>query len=250
MSQVGNYTQCSLVDFYKEIQYCVLPGRYSGSAHRSLYSDLYRFWRVSWAKAFFEINKQVSLPVNEFFRHEEVTCLTYKNSVVACALIGYFDIDNPVHLEHQYFENYPEEVLHKIKSLSNSMPVFTFGYLAIDPTYRKDHMLADIIVGLAVRRIQESENPLMITYTRNSRKTNDLGYRLGAKAIAKNHIANGESSDFIYFDSSSMQTVLHNEAINQINDLWRRRVYVPSAAVITKEKERPNEISNELENSL
>ena len=233
-----------------DLQYCVLPGKYLSQIHRQLYAEIFKFWHKSWSRTFSEIELPFAATSEEFCRHEEVTCLTYKGFVIACALVDYFDISNPVQQNHSYFANYPVDVLKKVNLASKNLPVFTFGYLAIDPDFRKQHALADLIVGLAVRRIQESANPLMITYTRNSRKTNDLGYRLGAHVLASNLVVRGESSDFIYFDTASMQTILHNESYSIMQKLWDEKIYVPSLNVIEKTKEGKTYEENRFDRSL
>ncbi len=215
-------------DIMRDLRYCLLPGKYCGLQHQSIYSDLFKFWQHHWSNAFLEIGVPFSMTSDEFCRHEEVTCLVYKNRIVACALLDYFDLESTVHKAQHYFLNYPEDILNKITALSAGHPVLSFGYLAVAPEFRGKFRLSDIILGLALVRMNESVSSLMISYTRNTRKTNDLTYRLGAKAIVRGLEIRGEPSDFVYFTGPDNSTLKSHDNYSQIKSLWHDKIFIPS----------------------
>lgn len=216
-------------DISTNVKYCLMPGRYLGQNYKNIYSDIYQFWRSQWLNVFQEIHEPFSGGSEEFCRHEEVTCLLYKNKVVASALLDYFDINNSVYCKHSYFSYYPEEVIEKIKDLSEGKPIFTLEYLAVDPEFRKKFHFSEIIFALAVHRLQESNSSVMICCTRNSRKINELSYKLGAKPITQNYMVHGEPADFLYFNkSASMPVVSQHETHGYVQKLWDEKLFIPS----------------------
>ncbi len=214
-------------DLIQNLKFCHVSGRYFGSQLNDFYQEVYHFWKAQWLNAFNEINTEFSNNSEEFCRHSDITALLYKDKVVAITLLDVFDISNSVHTDHKYFSCYPADVLKLAKDLSGGAPVFTAGYLAIDPNFRKNYQLADVILGLAVKRLSESPFKIMLTYTRNTRKTHELTYRLGAKSFQQGVKIRGEDSDFVYFDHSSMDLVRNNEAYPLIEALWQQQIADP-----------------------
>lgn len=232
-------------------QYCVLPGKYFGNTHAGIYRKLYEFWQWQWTATFNEIGLDFSPTSEEFCRHEEVTCIINNDQIVACALLDYFSIDDIVQSNHHYFNNYPPSVKSIIQRLSQDRPVFTFGFLAIHPDFRKHYCLSDVILGLAIKRVQELTDSILITYTRNTRRTNDLTYRLGAKTIVKDLIVRGEPSDFVYFNETSIESTNRHPLHPQILELWDKKIFVQSKNILekTSTKGKDNEY-NQLDISL
>ncbi len=231
MSQVRNDGISSQIEIASQLEYFLMPGKYSGIALRKHYAEIFKFWHDQWAHAFAEIDMPFSESSEEFCRHEEVTGIFLNDRVIAIVLLDYFDLANEVHKRHKYFSSYPPSVLEELQRLARGKPVFTSGYLAIDPQFRRDYHMSDIILGLAVKRLRESPSSIMITFTRNTRRTHDLTYRLGSKAIVKDLIVRGEPSDFVYFDRGSLETVESHVAHPQMAYLWDKKIFIPSANV-------------------
>ncbi len=220
------YSQSQL-EMYQDLSLYILPGKYWGKRLKSIYHQAFSFWHFHWNKAFTEINLQMSSTSEEFCRHDKAIVLVHRDKVVGLALVDRFDLTNPIHRKHNYFSNYPELIVEKLAQVSRGVITRTFGYLAIDPEYRKNYALADIILGLAVKEINCESNPFMITYTRNTRKTNELTYRLGAKCIGERLLVRGEDSDFVYFDHSSLEVLKQHPQFAVIDRLWEKRITDP-----------------------
>jgi hypothetical protein len=215
------HTDTKFQDFY-----CVLlSAKTLNSDCHELSEKVYDFWYQNWATTFSEIGHKFSATSEEFCRHDEVVALIHKNHVVACVLLDKFDLSSQVHLKHKYFLNYPETVLRQLRFLSAGAPVLTVGYLTIHAEYRGTLGVSDLVLGLAVKRFFESRCKIMISYTRNSRKTNQLTSRLGARTIEKNLTVNGEPSDFVFFDQSAYEILCTSPHSILIDLIWKDRLF-------------------------
>lgn len=217
------YSQ-SQVEMYQDLSLYIFSGKYAGKALKRIYSEAFSFWHVHWSKAFDEIKLNFSSASDEFCRHDQIFALTFQDKVVGVVLMDSFDLTNVVHRRHSYFSNYPDLIIEKLAQLSGGGLTRTFGYLAIDPEYRKNYALADIILGTAIKRVTAEINPFMITYTRNTRKTHELTYRLGAKCIGERLKIRDEDSDFVYFDRSSLEVLKQHTQYPVMNFLWGKRI--------------------------
>jgi len=213
---------------YPQLRCCVMPGKYFGYENLGLYSSLYSFWHQQWSETFSEIGIPFDQMSEEFCRHEEIVGLLYDDKIAAVVLLDCFNPSSIVHQKHRYFVHYPSWVVEKIQSISQGRPVLTAGYLAVDPAFR-GCSLSDVVLGLGVMRLKESPCDVMITYTRNARGTNQLTYRVGGQAIVQNQMVRGEPSDFVYFDESSPLVLEKNSVYGVIQDLWNRKIYIPSS---------------------
>lgn len=217
------YSQ-SQQEMYQDLTLSQLPGKYLGQRLKKFYEEAFSFWHFHWDKAFKEIGLNFEVTCEEFFRHEFILVLSYKKKIVGVALMDSFDLSNSIHRRHSYFKNYPEIIVEKLTKISHGALARTFGYLAVDPQYRKNYRLADILLGLAVNKVLSEPNPFLITYTRNTRKTHELTYRLGAIPVAEGLTIRGEGSDFVYFDRSSLKALLEHPQYSVIKSLWDRRI--------------------------
>jgi hypothetical protein len=209
--------------FFYDLVCFELPGKNCEVNHRVQYQKLFDFWYRVWQQTFTEINLSFSQFSDEFCRHEYAIALFHKEEVIACVLVDQFDLQNKVHLKHHYFANYPEEVIQNLSNRALGKPIMTVGYLTLDKKYRKFDGLTDVVLGLAVKKFLESENHILISYTRNTRRTNDLTFRLGAKIILADVMVRGEPSDFVYFDKSSDKKFMEHSKYHIIMDIWESK---------------------------
>lgn len=184
------------------------------------FQKLYSFWEKSWNDAFKEIDTKLQVTPDEFLRHKFASGIFHNGEYIACALIGEFLLNNPVHAQHSYFRNHPPHVMEKLKILSENQPLLTFGYLSVSPDFRGQFGLSDTLLGLALTAQNYSQHKILISHTRNTRKTNELTYRLGAKPIAIDAIMHGEPCDYVYFEKQSQRALAKNKFFDQINFLW------------------------------
>lgn len=211
------------IKFLDELSCYLLPGKYYGETLKDVYLGAYEFWQFWWQKTFTEIDIEFPNTSDEFCRHEKVIILCENKKIIGLAMMDQFDLQNPVHLNYRYFKKYPSNILEHIKHLSLEQPISTFEYLAITPEYRKKFFIADLIMGIAVKSFLKSNHNIMIGYSRNLKKTNDLMYRLGAKALQKGLTINGEDSDFVYFDKASINSLNNHIAYETIEKLWAKK---------------------------
>lgn len=210
------------------MKYVVLPGKLMGAKYQDIYEEIFRFWIAQWQKTFSDLGINFAEVSDEFCRHEEITALLHEEKVIGCVLLDQFDLANQVHLKHHYFANYPKSVLEKLATISTGRPIMTVGYLALDPTYRQGQGVTDLILGLAVRRFLHSDCQALITYTRNTRRTHELTYRVGAIPVAQNISVRGEPSDFVYFDRTSIAKLNQHEHVEIMDKLWREKIFMES----------------------
>ena len=168
-----------IIQFWRSAQYVILPGKYMGAKYRYEYNAIFNFWQKQWADAFKEIKNHEPIDQTEFCRHEEVTGLFLNGQIIAVALTDFLKTDCPVQSRHRNFENFSDSLLEQITEVSQSTPIRTVNYLAIDSRYRSNYYVADMVVGLTLLRTSELKNAILIGHSRNTRKTNELGYRLG-----------------------------------------------------------------------
>lgn len=211
-----------------QVRYVCLPGKHCKPELQHLQNDLYQFWKQIWSQTFQQISLDFSSHSEEFCRHEEMTGLILDERVIGVAATDVFDLDNPVQKQHKYFASYPPYILERISNLSAGKPIMTFGYLGISSDFRGKFGLTDLLLGLSFLRLLHSQAEIMVTYTRNTRRTNDLTYRIGAKALAKDVTIRGEPSDFVYFDRKDITTIINHPLFLQMIHLWQNKIFDPS----------------------
>lgn len=241
-TEPGPHSPVSEQEFYDSIQqnqikYVVVPGKHCGPEFVPWQNRLFDFWHKVWSDTFKQISIDFSPHSEEFCRHEEITSLVQGPNVIGVAATDVFDLSNPIHLKHHYFANYPDQVIHRLQNITGDRPVMTFGYLGVADSYRHKFGVSDLLLGLSFIRLLHSRAEIMITYTRNTRRTHDLTYRIGAKSIAKNLEVRGEPSDFVYFDRKDVETLMNHRLFAQMVHLWQNKIFEPS---FNLEKEKTN----------
>ncbi len=247
-----------IIQFWNTTQYVILPGKYMGEKYRYEYNAIFNFWQKQWADAFNEIKHNEQINQTEFCRHEEVTGLFLNGQIIAVALTDFLKTDCPVQSRHRNFENFSESILEQITQVSKNKPVRTVNYLAIDSKYRSNYYVADMVVGLTLLRTSELQNAVLIGHSRNTRKTNELGYRLGGIPLEQNVTVHGEPSDFMYFNTTSFEFIKNHILYSEMKTLWKNKIFHFSPQIEfyyknndrkqTQQKGIPNE--NNVTNSL
>lgn len=229
----------------------VTPTKLFNRNYELTYENIFHFWKKNWKFAFSEIKKQFSDTSEEFCRHETAITLWINGQVIGCVLMDRFNICSAVHTQHQYFLKYPESVIEKIRRRSRDNFIQTVGYLTIDQNYRQQPGLTDLILAMAIKYFLESSDEILVTYTRNLRKTNELTFRLGAKNFAQNILINNEPSDFVYFDASSEDFLQKSPYNDLIEKIWKQRILILSESSSQKpNNKRKNNGSIGLEKSI
>ncbi len=212
-------------NIFSQLKLVIVPGRISSPKIREHRKELYSFWKKNWSQTFNEINIKFNGESDDFCRQFEVLGIMHDTKVVGCVLIDVFDIHDFTNSHHSYFNKFSNETILNMQNTIKEDLVFTLNYLTVDSEYRKHLIFPDILVGLVIKRMYESNLSTIITYTRNTRRTNKLAYRFGAKTIQSNLSVNGEPSDFVFFDRSSYQYVIQHQSAQLIESLWTRRIH-------------------------
>ncbi len=193
--------------------------------HLGLYSRAYEFWHSIWNATFTELNGHGLTNSDNFFRQDEICVLASDQGILGLFCFSWFDLFNKCHADHSYFQSYPEAVLRSLKQ-DGVEKVMTMGYLSVAPEWRKTSyapFVSEILVAAACKRLVESDAQTLITFTRNNRKMNELGYRHGARCLLAKQTEHNVEVDFIgvFRDEVKPTTA---EGIPALADrLWRTR---------------------------
>ena len=232
--------------FNKDNLQCIIsPCKIFNSDFYDLNYQIYNFWRSSWTKTFSEIDQSFSQTSEEYCRHHKVVSLRYQGEIIACALLDLFDLHSPIHKDHKYFLAYPENVFTDFLKLSEKGPVMTVGYLTVDPRFKLQPFIAQLLSGLVLKYYYSTDVQLLITYTRNTKRVNQLAFRFGGIPLAENLIAFGEPTDFVYFSQLQYQNLKLHPYYDDFYFFWNERLEIKNDNSLDKlNKRRPNNEKN------
>lgn len=104
--------------------------------------------------------------------------------------------------------------------------IMLMGHLAVNPNWRKSNGgfgISDMLMHFAVTRFLESKATVLLTTTRNNRRTNDLCYRQGGKKVASIGKVFGVDSDIVLFHRDDV-TPMQNTALRILSQqLWQQK---------------------------
>lgn len=221
-----NFAASSPDELLNELYFVEVPGKNPSRAFQGYYTRIYEFWHAHWLRTFGEVNGITRLHSDEFCRQSEVSALFLERDPVAVFLYDWFDLRNAAHLEHSYFSRFPDIVLETLRQMEIA-EVMIINYLAVAENWRRtqNHVsLADVMMGLAVKRFVNSRFRYIVAYARNSRRTNDLMYNFGAVPVHQNLVAHREPSDFVLFDRHRLNFRVEPAVTDLIERLWSARM--------------------------
>jgi hypothetical protein len=208
-----------------KLNYVVLPAKYSGAQFRSEYEAIFTFWYNRWSAAYAEIDATKVMRGDDFFRQAEVSAIFSDGKPVAAVLFDWFNLGDPAHLIHSYFESF--SAANRVTAAAQLGQCLAFNNLAVDPAYRRQGVsMVDLAIGLAVKRFEASSFPNAICFCRNTRKINELLYRMGGSTLFADLKINGEESDFGVFDRHSIEKARLSPFDPLISELWDGRTMV------------------------
>lgn len=206
-----------------EIQYVILPGKSVSERYIELYHKLFSFWKKSWQPIYKMLDSHYNMSSDLFTRQSEVTGFFYKSEVIAFFGMDTFNVSCPAHHEHSYFKAYPQEVIEFLR-INRIHKVIVDNQLAVKKEYRGGP-LAELLIGLTLKRLQESQFDYILSYTRNSKKTNEMGYKWGWYPILKDHHAHGESADYVLIEKGNLEKYYQHPLCGQVEKLWKNRIH-------------------------
>lgn len=207
----------------EELQYVILPGKTVSEKYSELYQKLFLFWKKYWQPLYKALDSQYNMSSDLFVRQSEVTGFIYNNEVIALFCMDTFNVASSAHYEHSYFKAYPTEVIDFLR-LNRINRVIVDNQLAVRKEYRGG-VLAELLIGLTLKRLQESSFDYILSYTRNSKKTNEMGYKWGWYPILKNYQAHGESADFVLIEKGNLEKYYLHPLYEQVEQLWKNRIH-------------------------
>ncbi len=209
-----------------ELRCIVSPCKIFNSEYNELSYQIFHFWRHSWTNTFKQIDQDFSQTSEEYCRHHRVVALQYQGEIIACALLDLFDLHSPIHKEHKYFLAYPNSVYSDFIKLAEAGPVMTVGYLTVDPRFKLQPFIAQLLSGLCLLYYYSTETQLLITYTRNTKRVNQLAFRFGGIPIAENLMAFGEPTDFVYFTQQQFLFLKQHTYFDDFYNFWNERLEI------------------------
>jgi hypothetical protein len=199
--------------------------RSKDSKEPALQSEIYSFWHQHWSQTYREIGRSELLHADDFLRQEEVAALFYDKKPIASILFDWLDVTNPVHQKHSFFYPLDDQKIANLSEKFQLKSCIVFNFLAVDQAWRKNEIsIADLILGLAVKRFESSNFKNVIAFCRNTRKANELMHRHGGISAIKDLLVNSESSDFGVFNRSSILDAEKNSYHELIQKLWKNRI--------------------------
>ncbi len=192
------------------------------------YTQAYTLWRDMVKEGYLSENlldRAATLTSDEFVNQEECACLFHAKEAVGLFMFNWYHLNNPADLEHSYFKNYPKHIMEQLKSDGHEC-VMSMAQLMVHPDWRKNKVgpgVSEILVGFATKRFVESDASALLTFTRNNRKTHELGYRYGGKILLSNHRSHGMSADLLAVYRDTVKVSPIKGVANVVETLWANK---------------------------
>lgn len=210
----------------RNLEYHVFTTNHPALAERELFEKVYLFWHEQWSRTFSELVGLEKLYSDDFLRHQEKTFLTYRGEVVAYFGLNWYDLNLLSHRSHSYFKVYPVDALDFLHR-QDLKRVMTMGFLCADSKWRRSQvglLVADCIVSLAYRRFKYSEADTLISFTRNNRKIDEMGYRNGSRTLKAGVKQYNVDVDFIYTLKNEVRESEDLTLRRTVDRLWDSRI--------------------------
>lgn len=215
------------------LQSIVLPGKPTllKPGYAAHYAAAYQLWHDVVCEGLRSENLSEvadNLQSDGFVSQDEIHVLFNNDKPVGVFAFSWMDLSFKATRQQKYFvSNYPHSVIEKLQQCANPI-IMTMGQLAVHPDWRRSKIgpcVSELLVGFAVKRLQESPADILLSFSRNNRKTHDLSYRYGAQPIVQNHQSHGIASDIL--------TIHRNDALPSpiegmqaaVDKLWGLRVF-------------------------
>lgn len=122
-------------------------------------------------------------------------------------------------------KRFPSDLLDALNNDKHSH-IMLMGHLAVHPDWRKSNTgfnISDMLMYFAVTRFLESKATVLLTTTRNNRRTNELCYRQGGKKAANNGKVFGVDSDIVLFHRDDISPMQDRELQCITQELWQQK---------------------------
>ena len=174
-------------------------GRIFESEDLVFFNTAYKLWKESFTATFREvINSSYTVYSDEFLLQNEFGALSLKDALIGVIAISEVNTSILADLDRSYFKNYPLNILNKIKD--HYQQIFVISNQAINPNYRKSVTrvnYSEHLVGLSVYQFIHSSSDILLTVTRNDKKTDRTVSMFGGKSIQKHMVHNIDGDVFV-----------------------------------------------------
>lgn len=207
----------------EKLQLVILPGKCVSERYLDIYQKGFRFWKKQWLPIYKRLDRNFNEISDAFTRQAENIFLFHNSEAVALFCMDTFNLRFSAHMEHSYFKAYPKDLVESLR-LNNVHNFIVANQLAVSKEYRGG-TLAELLIGLTIKRMQESSYNYILSYSRNSTKTNEMAYRWGCTPLLSNQQAHGESADFVLIDKGSLDKYRQHPLAEKIELLWKNRIH-------------------------
>lgn len=190
------------------------------------FRDIYKFWRVSWQKAYADLNLDSPLYSDKFTRQDLIGALEYKGTIIASVFFKGYAHEEETYAEDSYFKNWPQE--HRLSLFIRGPNIVTSTQLTVHPLARGTNLgfpTKELMTGLCAKTLLESTYDTMAVATRQDRNVHLSCLNWGAVNLATD-------VDSGYGDLVSLQAYYKTEVANAYskhtlsllcNSLWSGR---------------------------
>jgi hypothetical protein len=196
--------------------------------YRDLYETAYCFWHDTMREEMEQaglLDHAKNLSSDIYLLHEEVCCLFYEKEVVGVFLFDIKDLKSQSVRDHSYFRNYPKSILDT--HIYSCQKIMTIAHLLVHPDWRRSKIgmgVSDLLVGFMSKKLLDSHSDLLIYWTRDNRKTHELGQKYGGQVLLDHFSYAGLPSTIISVKPDQVKIDAHDPIVNTLIDqLWARR---------------------------
>jgi hypothetical protein len=188
--------------------YHVLRPRAVDAGERERIGRAHACWLDTWSAMLRDLDGVELRFDDDFARQDEVGALFCGDECVGVSGYRFVDLSLPWHRRDSYFAAWPQPLLEQIAAVS---PRVCIGSnLAVAPSWRgaiRPMRVSEMLLGLAVRRWQESDAQIMVGTMRNDRRMNDISYRMGALPLRTNVLHHHVAVDLVVFTRNIAEEV-------------------------------------------
>jgi hypothetical protein len=183
----------------ESLAYRLLKPRQAQAADLRSFEDAYACWNAVWLEHFRERDNLEFLPSDDFTRQDEIGTLFHEGECIGMTSHRRLDMTNGVYAHDSYFRAWPGEAIEAACAFGPRL--FICSSLTVAPAWRHAAPcpVKELLLALAVERFLDSGADAILGTTRNDRKMNDLGYRLGFRPLVQGIPLHGGLVDLVAF---------------------------------------------------
>lgn len=208
----------------RDLQLYVFSGQGIDSRYQEIYNTSFKTWKLVWQQALRELDGVDKIHSDGFTRHNKIIAIFHKNECASLIAIRECDMQLPANREDSLLSAWDDDAFEKLMVEGSRVGICT--YLSVNPSYRGEVstgiLLKDVIMGLAVKALLDSDCDVMTGTMRCNRGTHKSAYLTGADFIKKSTMHEVEV-DLVGFFKKRIQRSRPLENQTWVNTLWAGR---------------------------